>query len=431
MRAVAAVLLLAGLADGTARRVAPDPHHFVIVRGIKVAQSDSAEEGARACVPLDGNVFAHSKPALADVRLFSGMKEIPYALTMSETRATGDSAKVLNRGLRGRHIVFALEMPRRPYTQVNLDLVGRDFLATAKVTGVQSLSESGGTALGSFTLFDLTSQNLTRNTTLPLLESNFPYLRIDLGFIDPAHNVGDIDPAMIQGAEVPPSREAQTIYSTVEETGAIVEKGRESVATFTVPAHVPIERVSFVLGGRPDVNFSRRVRVRAKADGDANAMREDVTGEISRVRMTDHGQKLDFQNLSVPATVGSNAQSAAHMEVAVDNGDDPPLVITSVRLDMRERKLCFDAPDSPTDLYYGDAELVAPVYDYSQLFRPTAPARAAELFGETTNPLYIPPVIPPKPLTERHPELLWIALLAVVSILAVLAVRSARRLPPL
>ena len=44
----------------------------------------------------------------------------------------------------------------------------------------------------------------------------------------------------------------------------------------------------------------------------------------------------------MPAILGSNMQGAATVEVAVDNGDDTPLPITAIRLEMRQRKICFD-----------------------------------------------------------------------------------------
>ena len=68
---------------------------------------------------------------------------------------------------------------------------------------------------------------------------------------------------MVLGAKVPPSREAQTIYTTVAETATIATKGRETVATFVVPAQIPVERVSFVLAPGFTGNFSRVVKVSA------------------------------------------------------------------------------------------------------------------------------------------------------------------------
>ena len=85
----------------------------------------------------------------------------------------------------GLEIVFDLEMPARAYTGVtlNLDPAVHDFIATATVTGSDALGGRGrATALGSFTLFDLASQRLSRDTTIPLQESTFRYLHIELSF---------------------------------------------------------------------------------------------------------------------------------------------------------------------------------------------------------------------------------------------------------
>ena len=96
-----------------------------------------------------------------------------------------DTAQVRNLGLRGRDIVFDVEMPNRPYTEITLDLAGQDFLATATVSGTRDPNYSNQTRLGEFTLFDLTSQHLSRNTTLHLQETNLPYLHIELA-VSPA-----------------------------------------------------------------------------------------------------------------------------------------------------------------------------------------------------------------------------------------------------
>src|SRR5580704_11045902 len=103
---------------------------------------------------------------------------------------------------------------------------------------------------------------------------------------------------MVRGAEVPPSREAQTLYTTVAETTVVTTVGRESRAEFAIPRRVPVERVSFVLAPDFKGNFSRKVRVTAIADakpagdGDGNAdlrapLPEVVTGNILRVHETE------------------------------------------------------------------------------------------------------------------------------------------------
>jgi hypothetical protein len=436
----------AGTADGppVAR-----PEHMRYEREISVAAG-----AGQACAALDAAVFPHAAPALTDVRIFpvgaaaGGAREVPFAVTMSEGVAEEtEAAKVLNLGAgAGGTIVFDLEMPSRAYTDVALDLdpAVQDFIATATVSGMNKLgSTAEATRLGVFTLFDLTTQRLSRDTTLPLAESNFRYLHVVLKVTEAAGaKGGEFVPSMVEGAEVPPSREAQTIYTAVAETSEIATAGRESKASFTVPARVPVERISFVLAPGFSGNFSRDVKVSATAEaagssdgvgddaaGDGRAaLPEVVTGEILRVHTDEAGQEIRTERLGVPAILGANLQRAAKVEVTVENGDDQPLPIAAVRLEMRQRRICFDtaaAAGAGLALYYGDADLAAPVYDYERLFVAARKPVAAELGVERMNPEYKPEVVT-LPFTERHPEVLWVVLICVVSALGVVALKSAR-----
>src|SRR5258708_19752003 len=99
-------------------------------------------------------------------------------------------------------------------------------------------------------------------------------------------------------------------------------------------------------------------------------------------------------------------ESGATVEVEVENGDDAALPINAVRLEMRQRKICFDISSSqPLTLYYGDPALTAPQYDYARLFSPSDAMRTAQLGPEQLNPAYRhrPDSRPP---THPHPHLL-------------------------
>jgi hypothetical protein len=378
-------------------------------------------------------VFAHASAALKDVRLFprtTVAREIPYAITLSEpAQPDAEPARVLNLGLRGRTITFDLKMPQRPYTEVVLDLAGRDFIATATVTGENSPG-SDGTRLGEFTLFDLTTQHLSHSTTLPLQESSFPYLHVELDVSPAPGPVGPkVSPQMVRGASVPPSREAQTLFALAAVTKAVTQRGKQTVAHFRLPERVPVERVTFELAPEFKGNFSRDVVVTDHAQGMSPSAGETIYGTILRVRLNQAGREIRQQQLSVAATLGSNLQSAAEVEVVVNNGDDQPLPITAVRLEMRERKLCFDASSlDPITLFYGDAALAAPQYDYARTFAASAVVYPAQVGPEQQNPVYTTRP-DSRALTERHPELVWIIFLAVICALAVIAIRSTRHLP--
>lgn len=407
-----------------------DPHYFRYQRTITLPAGPGQN-----CAVLDPALFPHAAPSLKDLRLYQDNREIPYAITLSEPQQPdSDTATIRNLGLRGRNIVFDLEMPNRPYTELTLDLPERDFIATATVSGTRDPNYANQTSLGEFTLFDLTSQRLSRNTTIHLQETSLPYLHIELA-ISPATGTHTLDTSpqalqkMVQSVTVPPSREAQSLYTTAAEATSITQRSRQSVATFKLPERIPIERVSFTLAPNFKANFSRDVSISDHPLATANpadTLGETLSGTILRVHLTQSGREIRQEQLSIPATLGSNMQSAAKVDVAVNNGDDTPLPITAVRLETRQRKICFDAPSAqPLTLFYGDAALTAPQYDYTRLFSPSSEFRTAKLSPEQLNPAYRdrPDA---RPLTDRHPHLLWIALLIVICILAIVAIRSSK-----
>ncbi len=386
-----------------------------------------------SCAVLDADTFAHSAASLKDLRLFpqtTQAREIPYAITLSEpVQPDSESARVFNLGFKGRSLSFDLAMPHRPYTEVDLNLSGSDFIATATVTGTDTPGSTTGTRLGEFTLFDLTSQRLSRNTTLPLQESSFPYLHVELS-LSPAPGAPSlqVSPQMIAGASVPPSREAQTVFAATTETSTITQQGRQSIIRFHLPQRVPVERISFELAPGFTKNFSRDVTLRDRSTGTPTAD-ETLSGNIFRVRLTQAGREIRQQRLSIPATLGSNLQSDSEVEIVVNNGDDQPLPIAAVRLEMRQRRLCFEAASTdPLTLFYGDPTLSSPVYDFARTVTLTNHDPLARVGSEQKNPVYTPRP-DTRAATERHPELIWVAFLAVICILAIVAIRSTRRLP--
>ena len=393
-----------------------------------------ARASTQSCAVVDAAVFAHAAPFLKDLRLYTTADayahEVPYVLIVSEAQqAESESARILNLGQRGRAVTFDLAMPQRPYTDVALDLAGRDFIVSASVIGTQVAGSASGTSLGRFTLFDLTSQNLARSSTLHLQESSFPFLHITLTSLGDHHGTR-LSPQTVRGANVPPSREAQTLFTVAASTTQVAQRARDTVARFSLPERVPIERVSFTLQSSHTINFSRDVEIVSHAlDGGSDAASDLFTGRIERVNLTREGHEISENRLSVPATLGANLQSAAEVEVLIHNGDDPPLPIASVQLEMRQRQLCFPAlPEGGATLFYGDPKLTAPQYDLSRTFVPGSSTSVAHLGPERLNRRWHPRS-DDRPYTERHPHLLWIALLGMICSLAMVAFHSSRSLP--
>jgi hypothetical protein len=414
MRWLAALCLLLFAAPS------PEIRYFQFERPVvKPAQS-----AGQTCAVVDPGVFAHASAGLADLRLYQGATETPYVLRTAEpVVSTSHSLSVLNLGKSGNQTVFDAAMPAGSYSDLQLNIDGHDFLDTVTVSGSQTQTSASRTKLGSFTIFDLTQQRLGRSTVLHLPQSDFRFLHFQIA--------GPIAPQNVTGLSVAEVPASQPKYVMVVQTATGTQKGRDSVFEYTAPARTPADRILFVPGAQPS-SFSRDVQVKVAPverppanDSTEPPQPVTATGNILRVHSVQDGHRIDEEHLTVDAP-RVDFDGPATWTVTIENGDDAPIQITSIRLEMTERDLCFDAAAGAAyTLYYGDSALAAPQYDYATLFVPAANAIAAQLRAETANPAYQPrPDM--RPFTEKHPALLWISLILVMILLGVVAIRSVK-----
>jgi len=383
----------------------------------------------QTCVTLDPEVFAQSGPRLASLRLYQGNALLPYAISTAATlQSSPQTITLLNLGLRNGSDVFDAAMPAGSYSDLDLSINAHDFIATVRVSGSQ-MPSGQATSLGSYTVFDFTRQKLGRSTILHLPPSDFRYLHFSVS--------GPLRPAQITALTAHRQFAGAPPYVTVAATPDVAQQGRDSVINFAIPPHVPIDRIRFSIGPRP-INFSRQVSVVIRpsspsAQNEQPAAPIPSYGNLLRLHTTRDGHKIDEEHLAIPASWSASSFSSptgTSWTITIHNQDDPPLDIRAVSLQMIARDLCFDAaPNAIYTLYYGDPALSPPRYDYATLFALNKNAARATLGPEQLNPLYTPRP-DTRPFTEKHPALLWIALLAAILILTLIALRSAKRLKP-
>lgn len=415
MKAGAGLLLLAALA------ASPEIRYFRYQRPIE----NIPLHPAQACLAVDGGIFAHAAPGLSDLRLYRDGAETPYVIHMAApAEAATRSIDPLDKGVRGGKTVFDAELPDGHYSDLELSVKAQNFIATVAVSGSQTQAGSAKTALGSYTIFDLTRQKLGRSTVLHLPESDFRYLHFQIA--------GPLTPDNVTGLSVVRLPASQPQYVTVAESAHVTQKGQSSVFEFTVPANVPVDRVVFAAGAQPAL-FSRDVSIQVEAirkppATDAVRLPQPVSsyGNLLRVHSVQNGHRIDEERLAIDAP-RADFDTPAKWTIAIDNGDDAPLKVESVRLQMLERDLCFEAEGNARyTLFYGDAALAAPRYDYATLFTPQADAARIAAGQEQANSTY--QARPDeRAFTEKHPALLWAALLLVIALLAAIALRSAKR----
>jgi hypothetical protein len=409
-----ATLLVLGLAAPS-----PELRYFHYERPIETPPQTAGQ----ACVVLSPAIFAHAATRLSDLRLYRGESEAPYVIMKSAPVApSSEQIAPLNLGRRASQTVFDLAMPAGRYRDVELAINGHDFIAMVAVSGSQTQS-SPRTRIGSYTIFDLTRQRLGRSTVLHLPDSDFRFLHFGVA--------GPIEPENISGLSIERLPASEASYQTVAETSQVTLKGRDTVIEFSVPGHTPVDRVVFVPGAVP-TSFSRDVRISVTPipqhrSSDAVEPPQQVAayGSFLRVHRLQDGHRLDEERLNLIAPE-TEFDTPAKWTVTIENRDDAPIQVSSVRLEMLERSLCFDASDAAGyTLHYGDSALAAPRYDYASLFAPQTNAAKAIAAPERANPNYQDRP-DSRPFTERHPMLLWAALAIVLLLLAAVALRSAK-----
>lgn len=417
MRALLALLLVAAAAP------TPELRYFHYERLLTIPANASGQ----VCAVLDLQTFEHASLGLSDLRLYRGVDETPYIIRYARSpQAPQPTITPINKGQRSGKTVFDASMPDGEYTDLTLNLSGQDFLATVAVFGSQTVA-GPQTRIGAYTIFDFAGQHLGRSTVLHLPRSNYRYLHFEItGPIAPDHIIS------LAAASVPP---AEPRYLTILQGAQFIRKGRTSVAEFAVPPNVPVDRILFVPSAQPQ-NFSRNVEVVAKElpqhgrePEPAGTPMSVASGNLLRIHREVEGHHIDEELLSLDV---SNEPFATPTQwtITMENGDDAPVPFSDLQIQTLERTLCFEvAPASTYLLFYGDPALSAPRYDYATWSTALPDVPLATLGPQLPNPDFHPRP-DQRPFTEQHPMLLWIALIFVILLLGLIALRSARRMQP-
>jgi Protein of unknown function (DUF3999) len=386
----------------------PSISFFTNAREVRITQF-----GSQNYFAVDEEIWNHARPDLADLRIYDGDSQIQYALSEERggTSSQEVAAKILNLGSVGGHTEFDLDMfdagtgQIEEYDRIHLNLEAKDFVTTASVAGSNELGAKSATQLPPATVYDFTREELGSNLVLKLPPSTFRYLHVKLS--------AGTAPGQVKGASVYNLQETKAVWSSVGSCSPPSQIARTTVVNCTVPAHVPVDRVRFQVDPR-QANFRRAVAV-----SDASDRHYGASGDIARVRMNRGGTAILSEEMDVP--IGG---SSGPLKVTVDNGDNPPLAISSVQLLSVERRVYFDRQGkSVLRLFYGDDKLPSPVYDYARFFKADPAAAKAELGAGTHNAAYTSRP-DDRPWSERHKGILWLAMLLAIVILAALAIRG-------
>ena len=380
-----------------------NPAYFTNVREVRIAHPDRQNY-----LVVDPELWDKGSTSLGDLRLVtSSGSEIPYAMVVksgsSSTREI--EVRVLQLGTVRGATDFVLDVSAVPeYDQVRLRLSAMDFIAHATVEGRDDLGKPPVTRLGAYTLYNFAREFLGSNSTLKLPRSRFRYLHI--------HIEGAVTPEDVLGASVANIEEQKAQWTPLDVSLKIEQAGKRTVLTWDALADVPVDRVALLVDPA-DVNFRRDVQVLARNNMVGR-------GEIHRIRMKRDGRAVESEELALSL----GGIHAPRYKLTVENGDDPPLRIVGVQVFSMERRVYFDPRGNSTlRLYYGDDHLAAPLYDYAKLFQEPEDALRAELGPGAHNSAYTGRP-DERPWTDKHPAVLWTAMILAVAGLAAVALRG-------
>ena len=363
---------------------------------------------------VDETFWSHARPDLSDIRMYIGGTEIPYKFTVhagsSETEQK--EFRVLQPASVGGKTQFLLDMSSVPeYDRINLRLSTKNFVAHARVEGQDDAHGTHWALLGTTTLYDLADERLGHNSTLQIPVSAYKYLRVTVDSV--------VKPSDVQSGTAGVTRSQKAAWRELHSEGKLEQQGKNTVLTFSVPANAPVDRLTFDIDAAQK-NFRREIQIRGDQD------QIFATGEISRIHMQRNGQNVDVEQTFVD--LYGNRQDT--LKVLIHNGDDPPLKITGGHLQQVERRIYFDADTGVQPwIYYGDEKLGLPEYDYAKLFQQEKSADQVALNAEEANSAYSGRP-DSRPWSERHPAVLWAAIVAAVLILGAVAVRSLKTASP-
>ncbi len=359
-------------------------------------------------VVVDPDIWKSSRNDLADIRIYDGQSQVPYALIKQSGGSSNQEtpAKILNLGSVAGHTEFDLDVGGlQQYDRVRLEVDAKNFIDGAQVQGRRAPNDTAGSNLGSSTLYDFTNEGLGSNFTLKFPTASFPYLHVRLA--------PGILPNQIKHAFVSTYSETKATWSAAGECKPVTGAPKENVYECSLFEGVALDRLAFELP-ESAVNFNRTVVV---ADESGN---EWGRSSVSRVRLNRAGQSVVSENL----TLDLYGRAGNKLKVAIQNGDDKPLPIQRVRPLSFERRLYFDPNGKFTlRLYYGDAKLESPAYDYAKFFQQSPDAAIAQLGSPEAN-LQFTGRPDDRPWSERHTGLLWAVMIAAVALLGALALRG-------
>ena len=369
----------------------------------KPVQTTTTNEGYLR-VSVDGEVYRHALPSLADLRLVDDLgKEVPYSIYVQRESTTVESyePKIFNRALLpGAYSTLTLDLEQEPESNtLVLKTSSRNFKRRVEIAGSNDRKQWLVLKSDGY-IFDFSGDQKIHLTTIKYPDSKYRYLQIKVWN-------GKEEPLTIEGASL--SRVKTTPARRAVRRARLHSREEDAKLKATICVldlnyeNVPVD---FVMIDSPEENFSRMLEI--QASNDLKTWESPQQGDLYRFRTDKYS--VEKKTLHFPE------MRCRYLKLLIYNHDDPPLKLAAFEVQgVEEDLVCRTQPGRSYSLYYGNPQAHAPRYDFERLknYLSLETIATVRLGSETENSSFRPSR-PKRPWTERQPVLFWGVLVLMV-----------------
>jgi hypothetical protein len=380
---------------------------------------DSQHPGVLNYITLDREVFAHSENRLADLRIIDDLGvEQPYELRsrlIAPAPPVTFSAIVReNSFVPGQFTQVVADLGERAnfHNSIRVQTPEPDFINWVEVAASDD-AHIWRIVKPRAPISRFRKENLEGSQTIRYSENNAHYLRLRIQ--EPAHQFPvtavEVFSSLDVEKESPAASGVLLAAMLPPDPPSAVSQTRWTVDLQS--ATIPVAKFNFETT-QPE--FYRAVRILTSTD--AKEWQAVGGGEVHRFIA---GGKTE-ESLRVQCC---EMWGPRYWRVEILNGNDAPLSSVRMSLAMTWRFVLFHPKEGRTyRLLYGNARAASPQYDLARTLHiePNEVMQHPSLGSEELTANYTDP----RPFTERHPNLLWLALAIAVVFLGYAAMRALR-----
>lgn len=404
------VFSVVGLAAAAFAANLPDPwRSWLYSRPIPVSGNGGPSELA-----LPVQIFPHVENRLADLRIIDDRgAEVPYILLSEDGRATAESRAASLRENSyvpggytqvvvdlGEHVLF--------HNSVSISTPETDFINWVEVAASDD-ARTWRIVKARAPISRFNKENLAGNQTVRYSENNARYLRLRVFEPNgqfPVTSATVSFAAVVHEAERKPLPVPVTPDPSVPSTLWTADFGTD---------RYPVSEIAFETT-QPE--FYRAVRILTSED--AKEWQFFSGGEIYRYKV---GDKLE-ESLRVRFY---DSWGSRFWRIEIVNANDAPLSsLQPAFLTIARALFFYPQPGRAYRLLYGNARAQWPQYDLARTAHVTMASKSAAPTVEPGPEELTSNYADPRPFTERHPTLLWVALAVAIILLAFTALRTLR-----